>query len=260
MSVDLLIRAVRRPTAVLLVVVTYLLVSVSLAAAAETDPAASPNQGSDYHPGMATLFLALALLAIALGLLFSYGYHTKLLAAIPKIMVVAGGTKVSTSDNETMATAMGGDLQVEAPSKVAKNSKAAFKALNSQGRQVTWEAAGASPEPVSGTGLTFDVTFKAAGPATVTAKADTASYAVAFEVVEEATPVGGIILPFAIRNWGRFVVTVLGVGVIAALMALGIVSAEGGIGILGALLGVGAASATADPAAEPKPANPPGAN
>lgn len=233
----------------------------STAAAAEEGVAKTTNTGSGYHPGIAALFLAAAFLALASGLLFSYLYHRKLLEAIPGIMrAAAGTTSVTSTDSEAIASTFAeGDFDIDRPPVVTKGKKAMFNARNSADRTVTWTAAGAgvAPEAETGAGVTFGVTFAEAGPATVTAKVDGATASVGFEVQEAASAsVGGIVLPFAVRNWGRLVVTILGVGVIAALMALNVVSGEGGIGILGALLGVGAAAATADPAAEPSPASP----
>lgn len=53
-----------------------------------------------------------------------------------------------------------------------------------------------------------------------------------------------LVIPFVVKNWGRLVIVLFGVGVISALMATKILDAAAGVGILGTLLGAGAVSAT----------------
>ena len=73
----------------------------------------------------------------------------------------------------------------------------------------------------------------------------------------ETPATAGLVLPFVMRNWSRFVVVVFGTGVVAALMFAGVITAQGGIGLLGPLLGVGAVTAaTPEPAAPAAPTAP----
>lgn len=125
---------------------------------------------------------------------------------------------------------------------------------------VTWRAEGATPS--SGSGYSFVTTFNKPGDYEILATFSDSSgteTALQKKVKIGATSSGpaasAIVLPFVIKNWGRLVIIIFGVGVISAVMAAKILDAAAGIGILGTLLGVGAVTATSGGSGD-KPAPP----
>ncbi|TFC87450.1 hypothetical protein [Cryobacterium sp. TMT4-31] len=232
---------------------------------ASATPTPSPNPGdptiaanvalSNYY--LAILILVAALAVITIALVFAYNYHVQLLKVINSA-VKNGQTPKTTTDD---AAIQGAEPAILGPDTGVPSTQLVFALMGVAG-EVSWVADGGLPPSGSGTG--FATTFDKAGRYKVSATyfdGDNVTKTLGKDVVIAAAeaPVSasssGIALPFVIKNWGRLVVVIFGVGVISALMSTKILDAAAGVGILGTLLGVGAVTATSGAGGD-KPSNP----
>ncbi|WP_141932406.1 PKD domain-containing protein [Microbacterium sp. SLBN-146] len=184
---------------------------------------------------------AITVIVIALG--FAWIYHRKALQII--MSAVSRGAILGSPVNEDVG-ARGVGPRVVGPS-CGKPSEEFFFVLIGvdASTAVKWTAADGSPS--SGDEQTFTTKFAAGGDHTVQVAIDGVAEPLTKTVTVGAASGSGapIAIPFVLKNWGRLVIVLFGVGVIAALMVTKTISAEAGIGILGALLGVGATAAAA---------------
>lgn len=193
---------------------------------------------SNYY--MAIIFVVAAILVIVVALVFAHLYHRRALNVIAT--AVRKGQTVATTSDE-VARGLGDDARIKGPTSGAPNEELLFGLVGVEsGKTINWGAVGATPSSQGGD--TFTTTFTKAGRYTVKATVEGLTESLTREVIigtatgnAASTPVT---IPFVLKNWGRLVIVLFGVGVIAALMSTRIISAEAGIGILGALLGVGA--------------------
>gem|GEM_PF-3085954 len=221
-------------------------------AAEPTTPTTAPPDGSvGYLGGPGLWLLAASVLVVIAGLWFAYLYHARLLQTID--LAVEGGQLIRSENGPAIAQSPDGKVGVSGPTEATPGATVTFKAIGyDDSSKVSWAVEGGKPEPSIGTGSTLEVTFREAGTATVTATVGKESAPHKVTVSGPRKELTGIVLPFAIQNWGRLVVTTLGVGVVSALMAWDVISAEGGIGLLGALLGIGAAAGSKEAESKPK--------
>jgi hypothetical protein len=206
------------------------------------DPAATAANValSNYYLAIILIVAAIVVIVIALG--FAWIYHRKALEVI--MSAVSRGAQVG-SPADGGATTLGNGPRIVGPSSATPSEEVFFGLADvDASKTVAWTAEGGSPS--AGGEHTFTTMFAAEG-----------EYIVEVQIVGEpqpltrtvtvGTPAGSapapIAIPFVLKNWGRLVIVLFGVGVIAALMATAVISAEAGIGILGALLGVGATAA-----------------
>lgn len=211
--------------------------------------------------GLAWGSLGLSLLVIVVALFFISAYHRRLLRIIS--WAVRHGAPVGTSSElvagrapQVAGQGLGADAAPFGVTSDVDGSEA------TPGQDVTFSAIGGDPakdratiswsseggKPANGTGATFVTRAPTSGKLTVLATWDSetpVTHSVTVGTVSAPGSDGpaGIVLPFAIRGWGGFVVTVLGIGVVVALMFAKVISESAGVGILGTLLGLGAASA-----------------
>ncbi len=219
----------------------------------------STDDGFDSSEVLAAgVFVLAAIIVIGIGLLFSHRYHERLLQSIDAAIRLGKVDTIATSNDSSLdATRTRGAPQigVTGPTTVEVGQTAVYEAVGaSDPNAVSWSIEGGDATPSVGQGASIGVAFSKTGSAVVTAAQEGSTSAPLSVDVIASTKVGGregIVLPFVIKNWARFVVVIFGVGAIAALMALGVVSAEGGIGVLGVLLGVGGATANADSESKP---------
>lgn len=200
--------------------------------------------------------LVLSALVIGMALIFMSVYHGKLIQIVEK-WVGLGGTISSLNDNVrdsavVAGQARGSGLAITSDAedgKIKPGQDVTFEATGlgeAELAKVTWSTAEGFPR--TGAGPSWTSRAPISGTFQVVAAADGGSATVTLTVQAPAAQKQGgptVALPFAIRGWGGLVITILGLGIVAALMFARIVSAEGGLGILGALLGVGAGSALA---------------
>ena len=212
---------------------------------------------SNYFLALGLLVAAVVVIIIALG--FALLYHARLLSTITAAVKTNREHLGTTSDDVTKSL----DLapSIVGPDEGSEAGELVFAVRRVDTAQaVTWKAEGATPS--SGSGYSFVTTFNKPGDyeihATLTDSSGTET-ALQKKVKIGATSSGpaasAIVLPFVIKNWGRLVIIIFGVGVISALMATKILDAAAGIGILGTLLGVGAVTATSGGSGD-KPAPP----
>lgn len=198
----------------------------------------------------AVVFVLASVSVIAIGLYWSYSYHRRLLGTIDAAIAKGVVKKVDVENIDSLGPRTRGSKQigVSGPSQAVAGEAVTFTATGIQDAAgVNWTVSGAGATPESGTGASIVVTFAGSGKATVAPHLSEHVSSPLEVTVTEPPPPGsaeGIVLPFVLRNWARFVVVIFGVGAIAGLMALSIISAEGGIGLLGALLGIGGAAAS----------------
>jgi hypothetical protein len=220
---------------------------MNIIAAAATDGDAPGNTAA------AIVILALTLLVIVLALGFSLIYHHRLLRSVDRAVakgVVKSVTNVDVGGGAEVSRDSG--ITIAGPAEVTAGEAVTYR-VEGGTSDLTWTIEGGGAQPATGAGGEFTTTFQTPGTATIGVDFTgvTGQKAVTVKAPPAAAPAAsGIVLPFAIRNWGRLVVVLLGIGIVAALMTLDVISAEGGIGLLGALLGVGAASANQDPTAQ----------
>lgn len=217
---------------------------------------ASPSAGSAGSldaalAGLAGATLALTFLVLCAGLYFAWRYHQEVLKVFASALAQGHssvqGTDVAAMSGRPGATISGVSAsKVVGPASVAVGQSAKYTVDPSVGDQVEWTAEGALS--TSFKGQEFVCQFTKQGSQTVTAAAEGKTIAPLKVDVTSGAASKGIVLPFAIGNWGRFVVTTLGVGVIGTLMLAKVLDSAAGIGVLGTLLGVGVA--TAQPGAQ----------
>ena len=215
---------------------------------------------SNYY--LAIILLGAAILVIVIALVFTWAYHRRALEVITAGLARAGeGGAFAVVDGGVGALSTG--VQIKGPTHAAPSEELFFGIVGAAGRTVVWTAEKSTE--TSGTGQTFMTSFADPGVYEVSATVEGESESVTKKVtIGAAAPKSAspITIPFALKNWGRLVVVLFGVGVVAALMATAVISAEAGIGILGALLGVGATAAAAgggDSGASTKSTDAPGA-
>lgn len=209
------------------------------------DPAATSANIALSNYYMAIILLVAAIAVIVIALAFAFLYHRRALEVIRG--AVAKGQNVKTESSE-IVKGLGADARIKGPKTGAPGEELLFGLAGvDSGKTVNWHAKMASP-PSQG-GQTFTTTFPKAGEYTVEATIegfpDPLQRTVTIGAAAATSAPVPVVIPFVLKNWGRLVIVVFGVGVIAALMAMRVVSAEAGIGILGALLGVGATTVAA---------------
>lgn len=216
-----------------------------------------PDGGAGANSALGLAVLGAALLVVVAGLIFALIYHSRLLKTVDKA-IDAGqriGTKSEPAHDGVGAQAAPGEIGVDGPAEVESGASATFTAVGyATATAVSWTVDGGGAEPSEGDGREINVKFGSAGTAIVTAS-ESGRQSKPLNVSVKDPPKKlpeGIVLPFAVANWGRLLVVCLGVGIVGALMVWDVISAAAGMGPLGALLGVGAASATAEKTAEPK--------
>jgi hypothetical protein len=242
--------------------------SVALAAPAADPTATTPTAGSNtqttvqtgYHPIPAMLILLGAGVVIVACLLFLSRYHRRLLLTIDRAIAVNAGKGVTqpltTSEDSAFNTLLAStdDIKIKGPVAVVVGQEATFTLEGiTDPTGIEWSVSGVDADPTSGTGLSFTTKFSATGTANVSVagpSGTTTSTGVPV-VATPPSPMGGIVLPFVLRNWGRLVVVIFGAALVGTLMVLNAITSEGGVGLLGALFGVGAATAHTDPNATP---------
>ena len=234
---------------------------------ASADPSPSPTPGgsgavdvalSDYY--LAVGLLVSAIVVIVLALVFAWLYHRDALRVIEKLATTEGAPPVTIDSGGAVERGIGVGPAIVGGGSGQKEAPLMFTVEHlGDGATVAWEVSGATIDEIDG-GRTILATFAAEGDyevrATVT-EADGTEVPLASKRVKIAAPpvaaasAPAIAIPFVVKNWGRLVIVLFGVGVISALMATRILDAAAGIGILGTLLGAGAVSATTGGSAEP---------
>lgn len=248
-----------------------------------TTTTAVPSTGgagtaSQYHVIPAMIILGVSVLVIGMALYFAYRYHRRLLETLERL--TRGGSAdghtgqvLLIQNDDAMVQEFDPEqpLEVTGPDTVDVGQTVTYEVRKAHDlTRISWTVVGAGAKPASGSGATITLKFASAGDAKVVATeadpggGETRSSVPRKVAVNEPAPESaqGIVLPFVIKNWGRLVVTLLGIGVIAAMMTMGVIQSEAGIAVLGTLLGVGAASshgdgAVAAPPIAPPPAAPP---
>lgn len=246
--------------------VTSALVAATSVSAQENGSAGGSDSPIDTsRVVVAAVFIVAAIAVIAIGLYFAYGYHQRLLRSIDTAVQYGATGPISTSNEDSLAPRPRSMSVVGAtgPPSVEVGQNVTYEATGTtEPSTVTWSIEGGGPTPSGGQGASISVTFSQAGTAVVTPTQEGLE-SVPLTVTVVARPAAssreGVVLPFVIRNWARFVVVIFGVGAISALMALSVISAEGGIGLLGALLGIGGAAANSDGDSKPSGGGPEGA-
>lgn len=206
-----------------------------------SDPASTAANIALSNYYLAIILIAAAILVIVIALAFALLYHFKALDVITS--AVKKGAPLATLPSEEVTTQSRGGPVIVGPGAGDVSEDLAFAVQNApDGADISWIAEKATTS--SGQGSAFVTSFAKAGQYRVTARVGDTG-----EVTKEvtiggtpaaSTPSAPIVIPFVVKNWGRLVIVLFGVGVISALMATRTLSAEAGIGILGALLGVGA--------------------
>ncbi|AXH95443.1 hypothetical protein DV701_04250 [Ornithinimicrobium avium] len=216
--------------------------------------------------GLAWASLGLSALAVGVALIFMYAYHQRLIKVV-EMWVRRGGQITATDDHvrdEGLAGAQAAGFGIISDAEndsVEPGQVVAFQATgvdDEKTNKVIWITAEGFPREE--TGPTFSSRAPTTGTFTVTATADGEKPATITLTVKEKSgaqdaPGPTVALPFAIRGWGGLVITILGLGIVAALMFAKVVSAEGGLAILGTLLGVGAGSALTSGKSDAEPAS-----
>ena len=236
-----------------------LLIRVSHVTQAAT-PSPSPTSGPDAKLDVvasnfviAGFLLGGSILVIAVALGFAFSYHTKLLEVV-KFAVKYNGARIGTESSNVAALrsllqSVDSGSDIVGPETGAPSKKLQFS-LNSTDivPPISWTTKDGDPQTFEG--ATFATRFDSVGTHEVTATyTDSTNVSHPFSknvtiTAPAPTPAPSIVLPFVIKNWGRLVIVIFGVGVISALMSTKILDAAAGIGILGTLLGVGAVTAT----------------
>lgn len=206
------------------------------------DPAATAANValSNYYLAIILIVAAIIVIVIALG--FAWIYHRKALEVI--MSAVSRGAPVG-SPTVSEVTTLGSGPRIVGPSNGKPSEELFFGLADVEaGKTVAWTAENATPS--AGDAQTFTTTFATEGEHAVRVDVEGLPETLEKKVTIGVAPSAGaapIVIPFILKNWGRLVIVVFGVGVIAALMSTTVISAEAGIGILGALLGVGATAA-----------------
>lgn len=230
----------------------------ALAVAAEPSPGPTPADPAAVDVALSNYYLAVGLLVsaivvIILALAFAWLYHRDALRVIEKLATTEGGPPVGIDSGAAVERGVRVGPAIVGGSTGQKDTALMFTVENlPDDATVAWDVEGATIERIDG-GRTILATFAADGShkvaATVT-QADGNRIELEAKEVEIGPKPGAaasappIVIPFVVKNWGRLVIVLFGVGVISALMASQILDAAAGIGILGALLGAGAVSAT----------------
>lgn len=203
---------------------------------------------SNYYLAV-TLFIG-AIVVIALALTFAWMYHRAALTTIQK-MAKSGKQAVATTSEDALTEGVDSEPAIVGSSAGTKAEDLMFTVTNlADGDTVTWDVSGATFHEVD-SGRTIVAQFAADGTykvrASITGKTGAKRELEPKEVKvgpQTAAPAPAIVIPFVVKNWGRLVIVLFGVGVIAALMATQILDAAAGVGILGTLLGAGAVAST----------------
>ncbi|CAN5302826.1 hypothetical protein BH11ACT4_BH11ACT4_10630 [soil metagenome] len=201
---------------------------------------------------LAVALLIAALLVIVIALRFALVYHTRLLRLLT-LVVRKGNATVVTESNDavdrSIAPSEAPAARVVGPGNGAPGSQLVFALSDATPSDLKWSSTGGTPS--TSTAPSYVVTYAKAGTYTVNATytlssgGTTKEVSISREISIGAVPKSAsITLPFVIKNWGRLVIVIFGVGVISALMAVKVLDAAAGVGILGTLLGVGAVTAT----------------
>lgn len=226
------------------------IVSRNYLPAADPTPSPTPDVGGALTMSGAGVLLAVvfflgSIAVIAIALAFAFQYHAKLLDVIN---TAAKSNSVRIGSESSTVGALAGTPQIEGPEAGAPSAKLEYSLAGvDPGTTISWTAVGG--DPASGNGAGFATRFDSAGTHEVSveysdAQNVTQSLTKNVVIAEKVSGPPTIVLPFVIKNWGRLVVVILGVGTVAALMALRIIGAEAGVAILGSLLGFGVATAT----------------
>lgn len=232
--------------------------------------AASPSPSPTSGPGaqaditlsnyfLATLLFSGAIVVIILALAFALIYHKMILRVIRKA-AKRGAPVISEVDGVGIQSKVTQPVEtkISGPKDGAPSAKLEYTLEGvTAGATVTWVAE--NGDPSKGEGPTFATRFDKPGSYRVTATAtesagSTKDYPKDVTIAAPGGTAGSpIVLPFVIKNWGRLVIVIFGVGVISALMSTKILDAAAGIGILGTLLGVGAATSGSSADKPPTP-------
>lgn len=235
--------------------------ATSTGASTSASTATGPPSGSQLEPltRLAWGTLGLTLLGVVAVLIFLYAYHRMVLG------IVATSVRRGQHVQAAHVPVLPGDGGVGVQSKEPKITSDLDGAQPAPGQDVTFRLEGLSDgddpatttwasehgSPAIGAGATFSSRAPGQGAWTVTATRD-GQAPVTLELSVASTRGDGTVgsapvveLPFALRGWGGLIVTIIGIGVVVALMFARVVSAEGGLGILGTLVGVGAVTASA---------------
>lgn len=198
---------------------------------------------SSYY--LAVVLLVISTLVVAIALFFALRYHSKVLQVV--------GWDVRRNGAHVTADSSGASVQAQEPSIAGPATAApggdlvyALKDVSPAPSTVDWTAVGGTLSSHSGD--SFLTSFDTAGSFQITATYDDSGTSKTINktvaIGATATASSSIALPFVIKNWGRLVVVIFGIGVVSALMAAKILDSTAGVGILGTLLGVGAVSTT----------------
>ncbi|WP_243075681.1 hypothetical protein [Microbacterium sp. SS28] len=239
------------------------IVHAETATPAPLDPASTAANValSNYYLAL-TLFIG-AIVVIAIALTFAWMYHRAALTTIQKL-AKSGKQAVTTSSDDALTEGVDSEPAIVGSSAGTKGEDLMFTVTNlADGEIVTWDVSGATFNEVDG-GRTIVAQFASDGNykvrASITDKADVKRELEPKEVkigAQATAPAPAIVIPFVVKNWGRLVIVLFGVGVISALMATKILDAAAGVGILGTLLGAGAVASTPGAPSE-TPAQPQG--
>ncbi|MEV5071246.1 hypothetical protein MRBLMI12_002873 [Microbacterium sp. LMI12-1-1.1] len=230
--------------------------------AAEGDPAPSSTPGDPatgaVDVALSNYYLAIGLLlgaivVIVLALVFAWLYHRDALRTIEKLATTPGAPPVAIDSGAAVERGIHVGPAIIGSNVAHKDTAVMFTVEDlADGATVSWDVQGATIEEIDG-GRTILATFAEDGTykvrATVTDAGGTETELEPKQVtiqppVAASAPAPALVIPFVVKNWGRLVIVLFGVGVISALMATKILDAAAGVGILGTLLGAGAVSAT----------------
>jgi hypothetical protein len=205
------------------------------------------------------ILLVLGTIAVIVAVLvFALRYHERLIKVI-ELSVKLNRAPVQTVNHDALHRSLGDtEPTIVGPGEAQPSASLTYRLKNVDDDTVHWEAARstvqASDGPIFQT--SFDKPDVYVVVATYTDPNDKSEKTLVKPVVvavPATTP--AINLPFAIRNWGRLVVVIFGVGVIGTLISTKVLDGAVGVGILGTLLGIGAVTATTGTSGTPP--NPP---
>ena len=230
--------------------------------AATPKPTPAPGLDAQADVTLSNFWIAVLLFVgsvavITIALRFAFSYHNKLLGVVKS--AVDRGDVSLTIDNSDVAT-LSAEPAIDGPNAGTPSAKLKYGLIAVDPTlTISWVAD--KGDPSSGHDATFATRFDSAGSYKVVAtytdsNGQTKTLTRDVKIAAEPTPAAttpGIVLPFVIKNWGRLVIVIFGVGVISALMSTKILDAAAGVGILGTLLGAGAATATSGTSGDKSP-------
>lgn len=209
---------------------------------------------SNYYLAILLLCAAVGVIALALG--FAWAYHREVLRVVHGAVTGPNPAPLGTTNDEVGVQSS--EAEIVGPDRAEKAAELVFTVRNvASAANVTWVAEGSTTSSHSGS--TLVTTFTADGEYKVEATypeqvdGSTETRTLTKAVIIGPHPAASaaansqgppIAIPFVVKNWGRLVVVLFGVGVIAALMATRVLESAAGVGILGTLLGAGAVAAT----------------